>query len=486
MSTFTAVALALVVGQAPGETPSAPPAPPAQPAATTAAPAAQPPPAGAITLDEALRLASERNLDLKAAEARLRQADELSWKAWSGYLPQLTVSGTYTRNQYEAVLPFPVYSQVRTRVGAPGDPGNPVDPPRFLPLPGDPSPYFLATVTQDVTLQAQDQLGAQADLNQALVAPQVWFLIRNASRGERIAALGVEGARREVLFGVAQAYYGVSALKRALDVSGRLFEIAGRQDKDARVRFQAGTIAKVGLLRAQIDRTRAEQDLRRAHNSYESARIALATLLDRPVDFDVVDPPEPALPGDMAGLEEAALRERPDVRSARLQVDVAHGGRNAAIARYLPNLGAFGRYQIANTGGFTGEKDAWAVGLGVQWRILDGGLRESDIREGNARIAEAEAALSSAVAKARQEVKQALLDLESARANAAKAKEQRDLAAENQRLVDVSYRAGAATAVEQADATAALRNAEIGYTSETLGAQLAALRVLKVAGSALR
>ena len=77
---------------------------------------------------------------------------------------------------------------------------------------------------------------------------------------------------------------------------------------------------------------------------------------------------------------------------------------------------------------------------------------------------------------------QALLDLDSARANAAKAKEQRDLAAENSRLVDVSYRAGSATAVEQADATAALRTPEIGVLTENLNAQLAALRVLLAVG----
>ena len=80
-------------------------------------------------------------------------------------------------------------------------------------------------------------------------------------------------------------------------------------------------------------------------------------------------------------------------------------------------------------------------------------------------------------------MKQAWLDLDSARANATKAREQRDLAAENQRLVDVAYRAGTATAVEQADATAQLRNAELGEVTEALTAQLAALRVLRAAGA---
>ena len=79
---------------------------------------------------------------------------------------------------------------------------------------------------------------------------------------------------------------------------------------------------------------------------------------------------------------------------------------------------------------------------------------------------------------------------------AQKAKEQRDLAAENQRLVDVAYRAGTATAVEQADATAQLRNAEIQVTTDRLNAQLAGafsdvwvrgeLSGVKIAGSGHR
>ena len=101
MNAVTAVAvLALAVAQAPEQTPSlAPPPPAAQPAGEV------------ITLEQALKLAGERNLDLKAAQARLRQADELSVQAWSGYLPQVVASGTYTRNQPEATLPAGTFGE---------------------------------------------------------------------------------------------------------------------------------------------------------------------------------------------------------------------------------------------------------------------------------------------------------------------------------------------------------------------------------------
>ena len=53
---------------------------------------------------------------------------------------------------------------------------------------------------------------------------------------------------------------------------------------------------------------------KRSQNSFASARIALATLLDRPPDFEVVIPPEPVLAAEAAAMEEAALRIGPTCR----------------------------------------------------------------------------------------------------------------------------------------------------------------------------
>jgi outer membrane protein TolC len=445
----------------------------------------EPAPTGPIlTIQDALRTAAERNLDLQAAQARLRQAQELHWQAWAGYLPQLNASGSYTRNQLGVSLPLATDYFVRDS-GVPQGPAahDPTLPTSPSNPPGTATPFTLfPSAFTDVTIQKANQFAGSVELDQALIVPQLWYLIPNAYRGEKVAQLSTDTFRRDILFGVAQAYYGVASLKRAYEISQRLLEIAQRQEKDARVRFQAGTIAKVGLLRAEIDRARAEQDLRRAWNSYQSGKIGLAVLLDRTPDFETVEPPEPPLTPDTKGLGDKALQLRYEVQAAHVQEEVARGTRNATIARYFPTVGAFARYQAQNILGFTARYDLWQAGVALQWNILDGGKRESDVRTANARIDEADATLRSTEAQVRAEVEQALLDLESARANAEKAKEQRDLAAENQRLVDVSYRAGAATAVEQADATTQLRNAEIAQVTESLGAQLAAVRVLRAVG----
>jgi len=474
MNTLMAALAALAVAQAPLQTTAGTPAPAATVTATVDAPASAPAAASAaapitdgalLTLDGALRRASEANLDLKAAQAKLSQARAGVWKAWSYHLPQVSAAGSLTRNNEGATLPWPVAWSVDVPAGAGGT--------------------YPVTVSQvvPVEIQARDQRGAQVQANQALFAPSLWFAIRAAYQGEGVAEQSVEQARREILFGVAQAYYGVASLKKLVRVSEELLGIAQRQEKDAKVRLEAGTIPKVGALRGQIERTRAEQDLLRSRNAYESARISLATLLDRDTAFEVEEPAEPALPSSLEGLEDQALKLRPDVLAARYAEGLATNLRRSTIAQYLPNVGAFGRWQYANVGGFTGKDTSWALGLAATWNILDGGLREATIRENGAKLAEAEANRRNLEIKATAEVRQALLDLDSARANAVKSREQARLAEENQRLVDLSFKAGAATAVEQADATAQLRAASFGATADELSARLAAIKLLKVAGA---
>jgi outer membrane protein TolC len=405
-----------------------------------------------LTLDEALQTAQAKNLDLKISRERLDQSKELSWKAWSGYLPQVTAGASFTHNNFsDSVIP-----------------ANPAF--------GNAEPIVVAK---------QDQTAAQIKATQPIFAPQAWFGIASASAGERLAEANTESIRRDTLFGVAQAYYGAASRKQVVAIQERQLAIALRHEKDARVRFDAGTTPKVTLLRAEIDRSRAEQDLKRAQNDYVSSRVALATLLDRQdTRFEVTVPPPPQLPqGDTDALVGMATRDRPDIRAADEQVSVSERDRNGVVARYLPTLGAFGQYQYSNLAGFTGDTTTWAIGLQASWNILDGFLRESDLRERQSRVREAQVARVNVASKARQEVEQAQLDLDSAVANREKAKEQLSLAQENQRLVDVNYRAGAATYLEVSDANTSLLQAELTQISESLDADLAALRVLKAVGA---
>ncbi|MFY3745464.1 TolC family protein [Anaeromyxobacter sp. Red801] len=428
-----------------------------------------------LTLAAALEEAQRASPDLAAARARLDQARAASDRVRAGYLPQVKVGATYTRNSDEAKLELPVGYTIRD-TGAPTSGAG---------LPGAPTPY--AAVPSQVagsTIQARDQLGAQLELTQAVLAPQLWFAIDAAGASARASAEQAEAARRELRFGVAQAFYGAAAAVKAVEVQERQLSVASLHERDAQVQVQAGTAARIALLRAQIDRARAEEDLVRARNGLAAARSTLAALLGRgeATDFELVPPPAPELPADLAPLEDEAVRLRPELRAAGASVEAAGASRRAATARYLPTLGAFGQARWSSVAGFSGKEESWAAGLSLEWELFDGGAREAGRREAGARLAEAEATRASLALQARDEVRRARLDLASARANRAKAEEQVTLARENQRLVEVAFRAGQATSLEATDANVALATAELGAVNEGLAADLAALRLLRAAG----
>lgn len=436
-----------------------------------------------LTLPEALAQARSGSLELEVARARLGQARTLARKAWAAYLPQIAAGASATRNSDQAILDLPTGFVIRDMGQPTSRPFDTTRPPSIQNPPGSPTTTLIFPAgVETFELQKKEQLGAQVELRQAILAPAVWPAIGNAHRAERVAEQKVEEARRELLFGVAQAYYGAAGLAEVARVQEQLLETYRNHEKEAAERVAQGLAPRLALLRASTDRARAEQDLLRARNAYGSARLALATILDRPADFDVVQPPEPGAPGEPEALRSSALSRRPDVEAARAGLALARGQHDAVYYKYAPNLGLNAFYRWANITGFTGHREAWAVGLGLSWTLWDGGSREAELRETSEKVAEAIAAERLAENKAREELERALLDLSSARAGRAKAQEQVRLAREAVDQAQKSSGAGMATYVEVSDATAALLGAELSMVNETLGSQLAALRVAKAAG----
>jgi outer membrane protein TolC len=430
-----------------------------------------------LTLDEALTEARQKNLDLQVARARLQQSQVLARKAWAGYLPTLSVGASYTRNSNEAVLPFVTGYAIRQV--APAPPAEDPNPG----LPGAPTQYALVPSSiQEIVVQPANALGAQAELRQALLSPQLWTAIQSAHIAEDVATLSTANATREILFAVAQAYFGAASLQEAIRASERLREVNEARVKNTQARFEAGTVTRVALLRAQLDLARSEQDLLRARNSFASARLSLATLLQRDANFELALPPVPEVPEAGEDLASVGLEERPDVAAARRNVELARVRKTGAWLAYAPSLGLNAAYRVSNAGGFTGENSTWAVTLGAQWVLWDGGLREANLREESARVAEASALQKQAEVRVSEEVARARLEYENARANLAKAEEALALARESQRLIDISFKAGVATYLEVADANAALTGAEVGFVSERLQTSMAALRLLRAAG----
>jgi outer membrane protein TolC len=472
------VAVALLLAQA-----QPPPQPPPPNFSSQGLPDPMVPPATSglplLSLDDALTAARTRNLDLKAAIARYEAAKEIVGKTWSGYLPQLSANGSYTHNNIGAVFAAPTGLYIRQ-----GVPETQYYAPPPANLPGTvPTPALTVVPTyQTIVVQEQNQWQGKIGGSQQIFAPSLIASIRAATLTARAAELTLDNTRRQILFGVAQQYYAAAGLRRAAEVQAQLLEIETYREKDAHVRFDAGSVNKIFLLRAQIDKTQAEQSLRASRYGYTASKAALAILLERSADFEVDIPPEPVLPQGLDKLEDVAPSRRPDVLALKVQAEAADATHTSVVLSYLPTINFNGAYLLSNATGFTGLEGSWYFSFGLNWTLFDGGLREASLRESAANARAAADSATSLDLQSKEQVRTAQLQLESARINRDKAADQVKLARENLALVRINTEAGAATYLEQEDAISALDQAELILIQETLNSQLGILAVENAAG----
>ncbi len=437
-----------------------------------------------LTLADALKEAEEKNPSLEEARTQLAQAQLYSRKAWASYLPQISVGASYTHNSDPTTTVTPSTVQITDTSAMTGIAFS------------DSNSEYRMEVGQDI-------FGAQVSLQQAIIVPSLWAAIKSTYIAERMVDLTIENARRELLFGVAQLYYGAVTLKETVDVRKRMLANTEAHEKDARVRFEAGTIPKIQLVRAQIDTISAQQQVLQAENSYLTAKLSLATLLSRDnVQFDVEQPAPVEIPqGSEDDLVAMAAEKRPDLLSARDNIAVAEYAMDQAVLAYLPNLFLTAAYQwgrpsyeisdsmqalMEMSGTSLEESDKWSqtwnIGLALSWTIWDGGLREVTLKENEAKLAAAQASLRSKEASIREEVRSAIVSLQSAQSNIVNAEEQLRLARENSEMVSVNFNAGVATQLDVSDANTTLIGAELNLIAQTLQAQISALTLVKAAG----
>ncbi|HET6346300.1 MAG TPA: TolC family protein, partial [Myxococcota bacterium] len=399
-----------------------------------AAPEAVAAPGHAYSLTELLAAAEGGNLDVVAAGARLAQAEASVQKAWASLLPVATLSGAYTRNQLQPELQFPAGIQ---------------------PLPAPFEQYMMPTRVETFLLQKYNQLNGQAKISVPVLVMPAYFGIASARQGRELAELGRDFVRGEVSFGIAQAYYGAVGAHRFMDLRKTQAEVTQEQEKVARAQFEAGQVPKIAFLRVGVDRAQAEQELRRAQNAYASAKLALVALTGVPEPFEVAPPPP--MPKVLADADadvavQRALEARKDLAMSHGQVEIAERTVTQNYWRFAPAVVASGEYDVANYVGLTGRKAFWLAQVAAKFSLFDADLY-ADIHEARAKAAEAAATRDNLARRVVQEVKTALLDLESAQANLTKATEQQRLAEESAELVKTNFEAGIASYLDVVDAS---------------------------------
>jgi outer membrane protein len=312
---------------------------------------------------------------------------------------------------------------------------------------------------------------------------------RRELRAYQQSKLGIEqareallGAENLVLFQVGVDYLAIVEAETLVAVEETNLELARRRLKQSTDFFEVGEVTRVDVLRAEAGIKAAERGLVSAQARREAAEGRLRVDLALEGDIAVSPPGEflPPLPAEEE-LVALAVAASPAVEQARTELAIAELEVRKRKGAYQPVLFANGGW-IRQRGGFPADEYGF-LALNVEVPVFQGGETRARIREAEERERQVRLGVEDLERTVREEVRVALLDVETARTLSALAREELAAAeAEYQETFEL-YRAQEAAALELDTAEAALADARRRLAAAEIAATNAHLRALYLAGA---
>jgi outer membrane protein TolC len=328
----------------------------------------------------------------------------------------------------------------------------------------------------------------RANVTQSLADLTRLHNYRSAKETARGATLNALDSRELIVLAVAGAYLQVIARQSRVDTARAQIATAQSSYTQAVDRNKSGLNAHIDVNRSQVELQVQQQRLNSLLNDLAKDKIAFARLIGLPQSQPVLltearpfDPQE-----KVPGLNETislAWEQRPDVRAAAAQVAAAEEARRAASSEYLPTLSVAADYGVIGVNPAQAHGTFSVTGT-LRVPIYRSGRIDADIERAGAALAQRRAELQDIKGRAEQEVRNAMLDLDTATEQIRLAESNRALAGETVEQSGDRFRAGLADTVEVVQAQESLATAEQDYISAMYSYQLARVRLARATGTA--
>ena len=324
-----------------------------------AAPAAAQTP---LTLTEAIARARAQNPDAGSSAAAEREAAQRVTQARAGYLPKVDVAESWQRgNQpvfvFSSLLAQRQFTAADFALGALNHP-DAVDNFRSA-VTVEQSLFDGATRANVAAAGIGHEMAtaARTMVDHDLAASVTERLRTRAGRGGRTASLPPRPPRRRARIASWPAT-GATRGSSPMPTSCRLDVYVSRTREQQ--------------IRAASDERIARAQLNQLMGEPLGEVFAARSLLPRPRSIDATD---------LASLEAEALKNRPDVKLAALQEQLAGASQTAARAAFLPQVSAQGGWEF-NGGAWNTRASSWVVGAvardqRVPWIRRQGAARRS-------------------------------------------------------------------------------------------------------------
>jgi outer membrane protein TolC len=238
-------------------------------------------------------------------------------------------------------------------------------------------------------------------------------------------ALGLEGTRQdqvktrlEVVDQVRRAYYAVVEAQSALDSLQASLPYYRESQRLAAVNRGKETILESDLLNADAQLLKMQNAISDASDKVASASEQLNDLMSRDLHTQFRVAAIVEADTDLAtpeAMETDALRNRPDVKKAKLQVQQADYDARAKKAEYIPDVSlAFSYYTTANFENVF-PSNVGTVGMSLRWEPWDWGRKHQEYAERRTKEEQAKVGVGATERAVLLEVRNACRQMENTR-----------------------------------------------------------------------
>ncbi len=392
---------------------------------------------GALTIERAVGLAVSRNERAAIADTTVEAAEARVRRARTAFLPRVDLSGN------------------------------------------------LGT---DVGNGAERDLTASALLTQPVFDARVFPLYRQ-QRFERDAAkLSAEDSRRVLGFDAAVSFLTTLSFEQVLLAAERRRDFAQTNLDDVRARFEAGLVSSNDVTRAELELATAVRGLAESRGDVQASRVDLENLLKADVGelappVSLLDAADDAPPAAESAVAEAQAR-RGDIAARRARVEALRAFADEPRARFFPSVLFNAQTRNVNDGPITNRNNEGFVGVSFAWPVFDAGLRGADRAERTANVRGAELQLELELRDVERQMRSAAVQLTTEQASLREAAAAVRAARKNADETNILYREGLASALELADATQRLFEAEVAEVTARYRMALAYLSLREASGVA--
>jgi outer membrane protein TolC len=404
-----------------------------------------------LSLDEAIQRGLRANLGLVLQSSSQRQANGSRLEQLQQLLPTVTAGASITVQQIDLAaygLKFPGINPI---IG----PFQTID--------------FRAYLTQNlVNLQAF----------------QTYMATKHNFEASKLTA---QDARDLVVLTVGNAYLLLIADQARIKAVQAELDNSKLSLDQATAEHDAGTAPRLDVLREQVDYQSEQQTLIAANNQLAKDKLALARAIGLPLDqpfeltdttpFQALDTPDPE-----AAFQQA-LKQRKDLAAAVEQQKAAEAQQKAAFDQQLPTVTASGNYgDLGETvnhshGTFTAEGQ-------LSMPVLQIAQQRGANEVAGAQLDQAKARLSDQIQQVNADVRDAILDIQTAAKLVEAAKSNVELAREALSEAQDRFKAGVADSLPVSQALATDRQAEDQYISALYQHNVAKLSLARALGVA--